>query len=246
MAEWKSEKIREAMVVHYDRRGRKISTRRVYEKISLSIRQLDDSLFFILQNKSRKDVFISSSASGLSNDRLSLTLVVLVEDSVVSISIPETKAGLYFVFSDESDLSSLLQIVQHFHPTPPKQRVLKLKLSPLNDGRDGLLTQKRRKTIEAEESMLSPESLTLSSIQHQIVQSCLDGNNLFLTGGAGTGKSTLLNYLVHVLIQKHGSQSVYVTATTGLAACAIGGITIHQFGGIKAMSRGSHGHPIQV
>jgi hypothetical protein len=185
---------------------------------------------------------------------LSLSLVMVEDHFGVSIAIPETKAGLYFVFPDDRDLPALLRIIEQFHPTAPKERE-KLKLSPsdgIPDQREELLIQKRRKLTDepARGSLVEPiplnEPFTLSPVQRQILQSCLDGHNLFFTGGAGTGKSTLLKVLVKALIAKHGSQSVYVTATTGLAACAIGGITVHQFGGIKAMSRGSRSHPIQV
>lgn len=69
--------------------------------------------------------------------------------------------------------------------------------------------------------------------QKNIVSACLAGKNVFFTGGAGTGKSTLLLYIVEKLIAKHGRCNVFVTATTGLAACAVGGTTIHQFAGIK-------------
>lgn len=48
----------------------------------------------------------------------------------------------------------------------------------------------------------------------------------FLTGRAGTGKSTLLNYFRKNTIKKH-----VVLAPTGLAALQVGGCTIHSFFG---------------
>ena len=39
-------------------------------------------------------------------------------------------------------------------------------------------------------------------------------------------------FLVLLCRLKHGSDSVYVTASAGLAACAIGGTTLHSFAGI--------------
>ena len=74
----------------------------------------------------------------------------------------------------------------------------------------------------------------LTSIQDKVIQACRSGKNVFCTGGAGTGKTTLLLALIEALVQMHGKSSVFVTATTGLAACAIGGTTVHQFAGIKA------------
>ena len=58
------------------------------------------------------------------------------------------------------------------------------------------------------------------------------GLNIFYTGSAGTGKSVLLRELIKSLKRKYGSEEVAVTASTGLAACNIGGITVHSFSGI--------------
>lgn len=83
-------------------------------------------------------------------------------------------------------------------------------------------------------SSSAPVAYELTSVQHQVVSACLAGRNVFYTGGAGTGKSTLLTVLIEKLAQVHGRQAVFVAATTGLAACAIGGTTVHQFAGISA------------
>lgn len=48
--------------------------------------------------------------------------------------------------------------------------------------------------------------------------------HVFVTGRAGTGKSTLLNYFV-----EHTSKRVAVLAPTGVAALLVGGQTIHSF-----------------
>mgnify|MGYP000880806205 CR=1 FL=1 len=48
--------------------------------------------------------------------------------------------------------------------------------------------------------------------------------NLFITGKAGTGKSTLLKYFC-----EHTAKSVVILAPTGVAAVNIGGVTIHSF-----------------
>ncbi len=52
----------------------------------------------------------------------------------------------------------------------------------------------------------------------------LTKNNYFITGKAGTSKSTLLKYFI-----KNSEKSVVVLAPTGLSAIAIGGQTIHSF-----------------
>ncbi|KAH8923286.1 hypothetical protein BT69DRAFT_1219210 [Atractiella rhizophila] len=49
--------------------------------------------------------------------------------------------------------------------------------------------------------------------------------------GIGTGKSLLLREIIFNLKKKHGDK-VAITGTTGMAACNVGGITIHSFAGI--------------
>ena len=71
----------------------------------------------------------------------------------------------------------------------------------------------------------------LTQTQENVLAACLGGENIFITGGAGTGKSSLLLIIVEKLYEKYGRHTVFVTATTGLAACAIGGTTVQQFAG---------------
>ena len=52
--------------------------------------------------------------------------------------------------------------------------------------------------------------------------------SIFITGRAGTGKSTLLRYF-----RQHTSKDVIVLASTGVAALNVGGETIHSFFGFK-------------
>lgn len=49
---------------------------------------------------------------------------------------------------------------------------------------------------------------------------------------AGTGKSLLLKDIVARLRKIHPPGTVYVTASTGIAACQVGGITLHTFAGV--------------
>ena len=60
------------------------------------------------------------------------------------------------------------------------------------------------------------------------VDAVLMGENVFFTGSAGTGKSFLLKHLVNVLAGEHRDGGVFVTASTGCAALAINGCTLHR------------------
>lgn len=67
----------------------------------------------------------------------------------------------------------------------------------------------------------------------------LEGNNVLLTGPAGSGKTYVLNEFIR-RAKKQGKY-VAVTATTGLAATHIGGNTIHAWSGI-GISDQLHSH----
>lgn len=76
-----------------------------------------------------------------------------------------------------------------------------------------------------------PPKITYSSLgdqQKQVVDAVNQGKSVFFSGSAGTGKSHLLRYIIQML-HPHGT---FVTASTGLAACNVGGITFHAFAGI--------------
>lgn len=60
----------------------------------------------------------------------------------------------------------------------------------------------------------------------------LQGKNIFLSGGAGSGKSYTLERFVDCMKQLHPGIVIAVTATTGLAALSIGGTTVHRMTGL--------------
>lgn len=75
----------------------------------------------------------------------------------------------------------------------------------------------------------------LSEEQRHVRSLVVDGGkSVFFTGSAGTGKSVLLREIISGLREKYKRESdrVAVTASTGLAACNIGGVTLHSFAGI--------------
>lgn len=71
-----------------------------------------------------------------------------------------------------------------------------------------------------------PEHLNIE--QQQILDACIAGHNVFFTGSAGTGKSFLLRKIISAL----PPDVTIATASTGVAACHIGGVTLHSFAGI--------------
>ena len=75
----------------------------------------------------------------------------------------------------------------------------------------------------------------LSEEQRKVLDLVVEANkSVFFTGSAGTGKSVLMKDIISDLRKKYKREPdrVAVTASTGLAACHIGGVTLHSFAGI--------------
>eukprot|EP01119_Soliformovum_irregulare_P020259 TRINITY_DN6533_c1_g4_i2.p1 TRINITY_DN6533_c1_g4~~TRINITY_DN6533_c1_g4_i2.p1 ORF type:complete len:516 (+),score=184.07 TRINITY_DN6533_c1_g4_i2:162-1709(+) len=73
-------------------------------------------------------------------------------------------------------------------------------------------------------------SVELSDEQKLVMDLVSQGENIFYTGAAGTGKSFLLEQIIQRL--KDEGKTVFVTASTGVAASNIGGMTLHSWSGI--------------
>lgn len=68
--------------------------------------------------------------------------------------------------------------------------------------------------------------------QKKIVDAVTGGQSVFISGSAGTGKTVLVEHIIKQLKKIHGRSKVVVTGSTGAAACAIRGQTLHSFAGI--------------
>ena len=78
-------------------------------------------------------------------------------------------------------------------------------------------------------------AISLSNEQEHVKKLvCEQGHSVFFTGPAGTGKSVLMRAIIQDLKKKYAKdpERLAVTASTGLAACNIGGMTLHSFAGI--------------
>ncbi|XP_034950942.1 ATP-dependent DNA helicase PIF1 [Chelonus insularis] len=84
------------------------------------------------------------------------------------------------------------------------------------------------KVSAAKKLYTSSTTVKLTEEQNEVLEAVLRGKNIFFTGSAGTGKS----YLLRRIIGELPPDVTTITASTGVAACHIGGITLHQFAGI--------------
>lgn len=71
----------------------------------------------------------------------------------------------------------------------------------------------------------------LNAEQQQVVDKVLQGENVIITGSAGTGKSFLIKYLCREFDRM--GKIYRIVAPTGVAAVNVGGQTIHRFLGIR-------------
>ncbi|DAC81588.1 TPA_asm: S1H [Hydra MELD virus] len=72
--------------------------------------------------------------------------------------------------------------------------------------------------------------MKLNKVQQEIMAAFDHGDNIFITGPGGVGKSMILK---HIADTDQLYKKIAVTATTGVAAHLIGGMTIHSFAGIQ-------------
>lgn len=84
-------------------------------------------------------------------------------------------------------------------------------------------------------SRVKPGEIFLSDEQQKVLLLVTkEKKSVFFTGSAGTGKSVLMRAIIANLQKtyKKTPECIAVTASTGLAACNIGGVTLHSFSGV--------------
>lgn len=86
------------------------------------------------------------------------------------------------------------------------------------------LVNSKRPRIDASTSA----SIVLTDEQQMVMTLARQGRSVFFTGAAGTGKSQLLKMLVDTM-RGIKQDKLAVTASTGLAAISIGGVTLHKW-----------------
>uniref|UniRef100_A0A182PJQ6 ATP-dependent DNA helicase PIF1 n=1 Tax=Anopheles epiroticus TaxID=199890 RepID=A0A182PJQ6_9DIPT len=99
----------------------------------------------------------------------------------------------------------------------------------LSDGAAGDRPRPKKLLAENVDDVATGDgAVQLNEEQKRILSACQSGQSLFFTGSAGTGKSFLLRKIIAAL----PPDGTIATASTGVAACLIGGTTLHSFAGI--------------
>ncbi len=76
--------------------------------------------------------------------------------------------------------------------------------------------------------LLDLEDFDIPQEKKDVLQAIANGDNVFITGSAGTGKS----YLLKLIKDIYNPYGFALAASTGIAAVQIGGVTIHSWAGI--------------
>ncbi|XP_017249740.2 ATP-dependent DNA helicase PIF1-like [Daucus carota subsp. sativus] len=88
------------------------------------------------------------------------------------------------------------------------------------------------KTVNLKVKLPGRKRFKWTDEQKQVLDSVSKGQSVFISGSAGTGKTVLLEQIIKQLKKIHGRSRVAVTGSTGVAACAIRGQTLHSFAGV--------------
>jgi ATP-dependent DNA helicase PIF1 len=116
-----------------------------------------------------------------------------------------------------------------------KEQKKQLKTQLKESGKGDASLDGMQETIKSHTVKAKASAITLSNEQRHVKSLVVDkGQSVFFTGPAGTGKSVLMRAIIQELKKKHAKdpERIAVTASTGLAACNIGGMTLHSFSGI--------------
>lgn len=87
------------------------------------------------------------------------------------------------------------------------------------------------RSIAGGQDVVASVEESLDPQQQAVLDSVLNGNNVFFSGMGGTGKTFLLKRIVAALKKVHGTKAVACCAPTGVAAILCGGQTLHSLAG---------------
>lgn len=185
-------------------------------------------------------VFLSNAPPGLLAQFLRVIFVKITNSNGQSKEEMLKKARVHLL-SDKAN---------QFEDVSPVTNAELARAKKLATGKGSVTTPsppQKRKRLSGEEDRPAPKKLyapspltanlesgVLNEQQKMILEACKSGRSIFFTGSAGTGKSFLLRKIISTL----PPDGTVATASTGVAACLIGGTTLHSFAGIGSGEAG--------
>lgn len=123
--------------------------------------------------------------------------------------IPRLKNSQYFGVFKDCDSDEILKLISELK----KEGII-----AENDNSKLFIVETSTKNIEKEED---------NTALNEVIEYIKQNRNIFVTGGAGTGKSYILNKLKNKF-----KEALHITSTTGISAINVNGQTIHSWAGI--------------
>ncbi len=161
-------------------------------------------------------------------------VIALPDDDCKGVLVEEQNTGsthfdLYYPIIDalSEDIGKAHAETHMFHEKGPSEEHMASdkdseSCTDYGDFPENIGTQNDRNTAPRTEPELCDEQL-------ELVDLILEGRNVFYTGSAGCGKSTVLKYSVARL--KGRGSNVCIIAPTGKAALEVGGVTLYSYAG---------------
>jgi len=145
----------------------------------------------------------------------------------------------------DQQYTKLEKRIESFHPaqnqikteTHPKPATYQSRVAPIRDMAErkaqrkpvsrNITTNSPREKVPIKQSMSTSDNakskkrlgVALSEEQEAVLELIINGReNVFFTGSAGTGKSTLMREVIRQLKDINSSDTIAITATTGIAA----------------------------
>ncbi|VDD93174.1 unnamed protein product [Enterobius vermicularis] len=163
----------------------------------------------------------------------------MVRKGCGSVEIPSKQLALLYergnwskYFFDRNSVEEIRQLrsfsSSFYFAESMNEQVMIMIVIFFNDRLRGFATDDRLLSPSTSGPKKAESVLELTAEQKAVVRSVIGGKkNVFFTGSAGTGKSLVLRRIIELL----PAATTFVTASTGVAACFIGGSTLHSFGG---------------
>lgn len=191
-------------------------------------------------NRKKHESFISQTANShdeFTNDELyssdASPEIVNFKNPILKRSVT-LKRSISDYPDSSNEKNSGVRLVQQLRSNdaangPPKPAARSLSLLDLLNGYSRKIPKIEKHETPTRNSRRPTSNFLLNKEQLAVLKYVESGYNVFYTGSAGTGKSIVLKEIVKLLHSVYGTYRVGITASTGLAACNIGGQTIHRF-----------------